>query len=67
MYEVVKRVCLEFWRWVDILGIKRREILVFKEVICTKTDQKGDEDKRCSTMKEGPWNKEKEESHKLKQ
>lgn len=35
--------------------------------MCTKTDQKGDEDRRCSTVKVGLRNKEKGESCKLKQ
>lgn len=51
---------------VDTFGIRTRETLGYGEMLGIKTDQKGDEVRKCSTMKVGPTKKRKE-NHKLKQ
>lgn len=47
---------------VDTFEIRTRETLGYGEMLGLKTDQKGAEVRKCSTMKVGPTNEEKGES-----
>lgn len=58
-------MCLGFQTWACRYSWskdQRRETLGLEEVLCTKTNEKGDEYRRCSTVKVGPRNEEKAES-----